>query len=251
QEDELPFLELVRIDLRVDVDAHRAAVDHDLGRPVLVRAREDAIAVGRRAELVDLLLEELDLLLRLLERVDELLVLPLRVGELLAHEVIATPRGVVLREQALEPPAELGRVRPEEAQRVLELLDGIGRRTALAIGVVAGARPRSGDPAHHVAHESLPSRAAAGVVELAHRTLSSSSSVTREPPSPRDADRSAMPAERCKARAANGRRPGDRNPCADRAMACRSARPRAPVSVGRPPRAPLPGVAARACASRP
>ena len=67
----------------MDVDAHRATVDDDLGGAVLVRAREDAVGVRRRAELVDLLLEELDLLLGFLERVDELLVLALGVGELL------------------------------------------------------------------------------------------------------------------------------------------------------------------------
>ena len=52
----------------MDVHAHLTAVDEDLGGAVLVGAREDAVVVRRCAQLVDLLLEELDLLLGFLER---------------------------------------------------------------------------------------------------------------------------------------------------------------------------------------
>ena len=111
------------------VDAHRLAVDEDLRGAVLVRADEDPVGVRRRAELVDLLLEELDLLLRLLEHADELLVLALGVGELLARELVAAAQRLVLGEHAVEAAAELGGVAAEEAQRVAEILDLVLQRT--------------------------------------------------------------------------------------------------------------------------
>jgi hypothetical protein len=66
------------------VDAHLSAVDEDLGRAVLVGPTEDPVVVGRRAELVDLLLEELDLLLGLLQDLHQPLVLALGIDELFA-----------------------------------------------------------------------------------------------------------------------------------------------------------------------
>jgi hypothetical protein len=108
EDHELAFFELARIDVRMHVDPHRLAVDDDLRRPVLVRALEDSIGVRRGAQLVHLLLEELDLLLGLLEGVHEPLVLTLCVGELLAGHLEAAPHGLVLREDAVEAPAELG-----------------------------------------------------------------------------------------------------------------------------------------------
>jgi hypothetical protein len=111
---------------------------------------------------------EFDLLLRFLERVDQLLVLALGVAELLAQHVIAAASGVVFREQPLEAAAEFGGVAAEEAQGVLQLLDGITGRAGIAIRLVARSRTRRGDASHHVADETLPARAT-GVVEFAHR----------------------------------------------------------------------------------
>ncbi len=125
----------------MDVDAHRPAVHDDLRRTVLVGAREDTVVVGRRAEFVDLLLQEFDLLLRLLQRVHQLLVLALGIAQLLAQHVVATARSVVLGEQSLETAAELGGVAAEEAQGVLQLFDRIAGHGAIAIGFVA--RPRT------------------------------------------------------------------------------------------------------------
>ena len=137
QQDVLALDEQERIDVRVHVDAHRAAVDEDLGGAVLVRALEDAVGVRRRAELVDLLLEELDLLLRLLEHADEPLVLALGVGELLARQLVAASQRLELGDHAIEAASELGRVAAEEAQRVLQLFDsswaGARRRIAARI----------------------------------------------------------------------------------------------------------------------
>ena len=123
EHDELALLELERIEVRVHVDAHRPAVHQDLGRAVLVRAVEDPVGVRRRAELVDLLLQELDLLLGLLEHADEPLVLALGVGELLARELVAASQRLELGEHAVEPAAELLGVGAEDAQRVLQIFD--------------------------------------------------------------------------------------------------------------------------------
>ena len=122
------------------VDAHRATVDQDLGGAVLVRALEDPVGVRRRAELVDLLLQELDLLLRFLEHADEPLVLALGVGELLARELVAAPQRLELGEHAIEAAAELRGVGAEEAQRVLQILDLVLRRPSRG-------RDRGSDPA--------------------------------------------------------------------------------------------------------
>ena len=81
QHDQLTFHELEWVDVRVQVHAHRPAVDEDLAGSVFVGALEDAVRVRRRAQLVDFLLEELDLLLRFLQRADEPLVLALGVGD--------------------------------------------------------------------------------------------------------------------------------------------------------------------------
>ena len=103
-------------------------VDQDLGGAVLVRAVEDPVGVRRRAELVDLLLQELDLLLRLLEHADELLVLALGVGALLARELVAAAQRFELGEHAVEAAAELLGVGAEDAQRVLQILALVLRR---------------------------------------------------------------------------------------------------------------------------
>ena len=87
QNDELPLGKVRGVDVRVNVDAHVLAVDHDLGGAVLVRALVDAVAVRRRAELVDLFLQELHLLLGFLKRRHQLLVLSLRIRELVARQV--------------------------------------------------------------------------------------------------------------------------------------------------------------------
>ena len=46
EHDELSLLELEGIDVRVHVDPHRAAINDDLGRTVLVGAIEDAVVVA-------------------------------------------------------------------------------------------------------------------------------------------------------------------------------------------------------------
>ena len=174
QHDELTVLEVARIDVRMDVHAHLLAVDDDLGSAVLVGAHEHAVAVGRRAELVDLLLEELDLLLRLLERSYELLVLALRVTDLVAQQMLAPAQGVVLRQHAIEATTELRGVAAEEAQRlakvfelVLETARGISSR--LGLRILAGATARRRDTSHHVSNEAT---APGFGIELAHRSLS-------------------------------------------------------------------------------
>ena len=175
EHDLLAFHELERVDVRVHVHAHLPAVDEDLGRAVLVGAHEDAVVVRRRAELVDLLLEELDLLLRLLEHADEPLVLALGIGELFAREVITAPHRLVLREHAIEPPPELGGVGAEEAQRVAKIFDLVARRArriAIAglLRIALGTGRSRGDAPHHVAHEALPTGPR---IELAAHAVSS------------------------------------------------------------------------------
>ena len=98
--------------------------------PSLFGAIEDAVGVRRRAELVDLLLQELDLLLRFLEHADQLLVLALGVGALLARQLVAAAQRLELGEHAIEPAPELRGVAAEEAQRVLEIFDLVLRRSA-------------------------------------------------------------------------------------------------------------------------
>ena len=120
------------------VDAHRPSVDQDLRGAVLVGAVEDPVGVRRRAELVDLLLEELDLLLRFLEHAHQPLVLALGVGALLARELVAASQRLELGEHAVEPAAELLGVGAEDAQRVLQILDlvlGRAGGAAIAIGI--------------------------------------------------------------------------------------------------------------------
>src|SRR5574338_338975 len=174
QHAELPFLELEGVELRVDVHAHRLAVHRDLGGAVLVGPREDPVRVWRRAPLVDLLLQELDLLLRLLQRVHQLLVLALRVGELVARELVAAPQRLVLRQHAVETATELDRISAEEAHRLAKVLDLFLQGTAhgsltLRFDVLRSAEPGGRDATHHVAHEAAASRTR---VELAHDSLS-------------------------------------------------------------------------------
>jgi hypothetical protein len=175
QHDLLAFHELERVDVRVDVHAHLAAVDEDLGGAVLVGAREDSVVVRRSAELVDLFLEELDLLLGFLEHTDQTLVLALGVGELLAGEVVSAAHRLVLGEHAVEAAAEFGRVGAEQSQRVAEIFDFVARRArGIAItrirGIAIRSRRSGGDASHHVAHEALSTRPR---IELAAHAVSS------------------------------------------------------------------------------
>jgi len=68
---------------------------------------EDAVVVRRRAELVDLLLEEFDLLLGLLQNAHQPFVLPLGVVELIARHRVAPAQRLVLGQQAVELAAGL------------------------------------------------------------------------------------------------------------------------------------------------
>jgi hypothetical protein len=176
QDDQLPLLELERVEVRVHVDAHLAAVHEDLGRAVLVGTVEDPVVVGRRAELVHLLLEELDLLLGFLEHGHEPLVLSLGVRALLPGDLVAAAQRFELGHEPLEPALELVRVASEHAHGVLKVFDLVlvrpgGRPLSLVFGrVSAPARCGGRDPAHHVVYEALPARAG---IELAHATVSS------------------------------------------------------------------------------
>ena len=123
QHDELTFHQLLDADVRVRVDPHHLAVDVDLAGAVLVRALEQAVRVRRRAELVDFLLEQIDLLLRVLQRVDELLVLALGVVDLLALPIVALAQQLVFHQHALDAAREVGVLGTEEAQRVAQPLD--------------------------------------------------------------------------------------------------------------------------------
>jgi hypothetical protein len=169
----LAFDELERIDVRVHVHAHLPPVDEDLRGAVLVGAGEDPVVVRRSAELVDLLLEELDLLLRFLQDAHEPLVLALGVGELLARQVIAAPHRLVLGEHAVEAAAELGRIGAEQSQRVAEIVDFVARRPrGIAVAGLRGISlgRRGGNAAHHVAYEALSTRPR---IELAAHAVSS------------------------------------------------------------------------------
>jgi len=168
------LLELERVEVRVDVHAHLAPVDEDLRGAVLVRPAEDPVVVRRRTELVHLFLEHLDLLLRFLEDVHQSLVLPFGVRELLARELVAAAQRLVLSHQALEASAELGRIAPEQADRVLQILQLVAVRArrpviAVVVGIAPGCGRRRRDAAHHVSHEAL---LAGPRFELAHAVSS-------------------------------------------------------------------------------
>ncbi len=175
QDDELALLELEGVEVRVDVHAHLAPVHEDLGGAVLVGTAEDPVVVRRRAELVDLLLEELDLLLRLLQHVDESLVLPLGVRALLARQLVAASQRLELRDEPIQTTPKLVRVAAEQTDGVLEILHlvliGPGSPTlAASLGGVPSSRRGGGDPPHHVVDEALSARPG---IELAHAALSS------------------------------------------------------------------------------
>ena len=153
QHDELTFHQLLDADARVRVHPHHLAVDVDLAGAVLVAALEDAVGVRRRAELVDFLLQQVDLLLRVLQPAHELLVLPLGVERLLALSLEPLAHQLVLHEHALDAAHEIGRLRPEEAQRVSNPLDLVHlvRQPALPFVVITSAR--YGDALHYVSDE--------------------------------------------------------------------------------------------------
>src|SRR5262249_53483364 len=162
QQDVLSFDEEERIDVGMDVHPHRATVDQDLGRAVLVGTLEDSVGVRGRAELVDFFLQELDLLLRLLEDSYESLVLSLRVRELLASELIAATQGLELCDQAVEATPELRRLAAEQPQDVSQFLDVIAGSRSIRIGVrlgerIARRRRCRRDASHDVADESFSS----------------------------------------------------------------------------------------------
>ena len=94
---------------------------------------------------------------------DQPLVLALGVRELLAGQLVAAAQGLVLREQAVEAPAELRRVRAEQADRVLEVLEFLAgltgwlfHRVCVSRSVTARIAIGRRDAPHHVPHESLP-----------------------------------------------------------------------------------------------
>ena len=58
--------ERVDLDIRSSMDAHPTAVDVDLERLVFVDGLQHAIAVGRRTQLVDILLQQTNLQLGLM-----------------------------------------------------------------------------------------------------------------------------------------------------------------------------------------
>jgi hypothetical protein len=166
EHDVLTFLELEGVEVGMRVHPHRPAVHDDLGGTVLIGPLEDSVVVGRRAQLVDLFLQELDLLFRLLEHADEALVLALGVGALLASEMIAPAQRLELGHQAIQPPAKLGRVDSEQSNRVLQILDAFlvrasGRALAAHLSglILVVARTRRRDPPHDIPHETLSARA--------------------------------------------------------------------------------------------
>jgi hypothetical protein len=174
QNHELAFLEMGGVEIRVHVDPHALAVDDDLRSAVLVAALEDTVAVGRRAELVDLFLQELDLLLRLLEDPHQLLVLTLRIAQLIAREVVAPPERLILRQYPIKPAPELHRIPAEESHRFPQIVDFLLNRSShdpftLRIGLVGFVRSGGRDATHDVPYEAFP----AGLrIELAHEALS-------------------------------------------------------------------------------
>src|SRR3990170_1537046 len=153
--------ERLGLDGRVEVDLHLAALRQDVDGAVLVDREVDAVRRGRRAELVDLLLEGGDLLPRLVEGVDELLVLVERLHELavgLAQLVLEDHE--VLR-RVLELLPEVDGLRLERADVGLQVL-----HLDLVLGQAA-ARARVG----HGRGEELREPLAAGatlLVELLH-----------------------------------------------------------------------------------
>jgi len=145
QHDELTLFQRERVQVGMHVDAHRLSVHQDFGRAVFVRAGEHPIGVRRSAQLVDLFLQELDLLLGLLEHAHELLVLALGVRELLARHLVAASNRIELREHAFQPTAELGGIAAKETDRVLQVFDLVlvrPRPLALAITLRVPAAPR-------------------------------------------------------------------------------------------------------------
>ena len=75
QRQQLPRLELLDGDRRVDVHLERATVEADIDGPIRVGRAEGAIALGGRAELVDCFLQGHDLALGRPKRSRELFVL--------------------------------------------------------------------------------------------------------------------------------------------------------------------------------
>ena len=160
QNNQLPFFELERIEVRVNVDAHRSPVHDDFGGSVFVRPRKHTVRVGRCAEFVDLFLEHFNLLLGFLQHVDELLVLGLAFADLLSRRVEAPSQRLIIGDNAIEPLSELVRVAAEEADRILELFDFTLERaffgsTQWRIGVAARARTRGRYSSHYIANEAL------------------------------------------------------------------------------------------------
>ena len=162
EDQELAFLEVGGVDVRMHVDAHVLAVDDDLDRPVLVGPHEHAVGVRRRTELVDLFLEEFDLLLGLLQRRDELLVLALGIRLLLATQVVAAAQGLVFGQHTIQASAELSGVTAEEAHRLAQVFDLVvecSSHCVFALGSSLAFRfVARRDPPHDVADESASPR---------------------------------------------------------------------------------------------
>src|SRR3990172_6558880 len=140
--------ERLGLDGRVEVDLHLAPLRQDVDGAVLVDREVDAVRRGRRAELVDLLLEGGDLLPRLVEGVDELLVLVERLHELavgLAQLVLEDHE--VLR-RVLELLPEVDGLRLERADVGLEVLhlDLVLGQAAARAGVGHGRGEELGEP---------------------------------------------------------------------------------------------------------
>ena len=156
QDEQLALHQLLGAQVRMHVHAHHLAVDVDLDGAVLVGTLEHAVGVRRRAQLVDLFLEQVDLLLRVLQRVDELLVLALRVVVLLARAVVALPQEFVLHQQPLHAAHEITRIGPEEAKGLPQTLDLVLLVATAAATAGLIARTRRCNPLHDVSNEASP-----------------------------------------------------------------------------------------------
>ena len=103
-------------------DAHAATVDVDVEGAVFVRAFEHPVGVRWSAQLLDLLLQEIDLLASLAQGHDELVVVGLQPEQPLAESLGATALQLELGQEALEPLRVIVGVSLEKARDVAHLI---------------------------------------------------------------------------------------------------------------------------------
>ncbi len=149
EDDLLASTQLDPVDLRMDRHTHLATAGEDVDGPVVIGVQERPVRAGRLGELVDLLPQRGDVLLRLLQGVGQLLVLRDRLGQLALGleqsflEGLDAP-GPLRQASAQDGDFLVGLTAPVAqtvqlfAQRQLSFLFRLGRRNHL-LGLYPGA----------------------------------------------------------------------------------------------------------------